>query len=112
MAKRKTIGILPRANDLWKIKSPGEYFSESHKSIDPMTFSNRKNGWLICIANGDHLLKGMEKDCGTPKVKISDTFLYSGQDAMDTSLSHCSDTSARIQLYMSGPCDNFSANSS
>ena len=45
-----------------------------------MTFANQIFGQLICIANGGHLLKGMKKDCGTPKLKISDIFLYGDQD--------------------------------
>ena len=71
-----------------------------------MTFANQKNGQLVCIDNGGHLLKGT-KDCGTPKLKRNDTFLYSDLDYTDTSLIHYSDTSTYTQLSVSGPSNNF-----
>ena len=77
-----------------------------------MTFANQRFGRLVCVANGSHLLRGMNKNCRTPKLKISDIFLYSDQDEAETSLSRCSDTSAYTQLSVSGPCDNFDENSS
>ena len=69
-------------------------------------------GSFVLLMEADHLLKGTKKDCGAPKLKSSDIFLYSDQDEMDTSLAHCLDTSAYTQLSVSGPCDIFCKNSS
>ena len=77
-----------------------------------MTFANQRFGRLVCVANGNHLLRGMNKNCGTPKLKRSDIFLYSDQDEAETSLSRCSDTYAYKQLSVSGPCENFEESSS
>ena len=52
-------GILERANKEWQHKHPGDFFGRSYKSQTPTIYANQIFGYLACLHNGQHIIRGM-----------------------------------------------------
>jgi len=52
-------GVLERADKLWQHKHPGDFFGRSYKSQTPTIYANQIFGYLTCLHNGQHIIRGM-----------------------------------------------------
>jgi hypothetical protein len=81
MAKRATSletpsGILNRANELWRLNHPNEFFGPTYRSKDPLTHTEQQLGKAVCFGNGQYGLNAISLMNGGPKPSLPEGSLY------------------------------------